>query len=316
VADLVTVEMCAGAGGQALGLEQAGYTHTALIENNADACATLRANAGWTVLEQDVRDVDGRQFAGVDLLAGGPPCSPFTSAGQQLGAGDKRDVFPEAIRLTREARPRAVMLENVPGLADKRFAGYRAQVLSALHDLGYQVRWDILQASGFGVPQLRPRLVLIALRPDDFARLIWPAPAGPPPTVGDTLHDLMAADGWPGARAWRDRAQGVAPTLVGGSHKHGGADLGPTRAKQAWHALGVDGGGVADHPPGPGFPPAGLPKLTLRMTARIQGFPDSWRICGLKTAAYRQIGNALPPQVAAAAGAAIAAALTRRTAAA
>lgn len=119
-----------------------------------------------------------------------------------------------------------------------------------------------------------------------------------PPTVGDTLYPLMASRGWPGAEAWRERAGKIAPTIVGGSHKHGGPDLGPTRAKRAWAALGVNGMGIADEPPGPDFPVNAAPKLTVEMVALLQGFPASWRFAGRKTAAYRQVGNAFPPPVA------------------
>lgn len=112
----------------------------------------------------------------------------------------------------------------------------------------------------------------------------------------------MGAGGWPGAADWAAAASNIAPTLVGGSKKHGGADLGPTRARAAWQKLGVNGLSLADAPPGPGFPADSMPRLTLRMTARIQGFPDSWQFQGGKTAAYRQVGNALPPPVAEALG--------------
>ena len=118
----------------------------------------------------------------------------------------------------------------------------------------------------------------------------------------------MAANGWPGTNAWAERANDIAPTIVGGSKKHGGPDLGPTRSKAAWAALGVDGMGLVDEAPTRDF--VGMPRLTPRMTARIQGFPDDWQIYGRKTAAYRQIGNAFPPPVAAAVSAKIAIALT------
>ncbi len=134
--------------------------------------------------------------------------------------------------------------------------------------------------------------------------------AAPPPTVGQVLADLMGSGGWPGAPGWRARAQGIAPTIVGGSKKHGGPDLGPTRAREAWKILGVNGLGIADEPPGPGFPAGQPPKLTVRMVARLQGFPDSWEFSGRKTAAYRQVGNAFPPPVARALGQAIKDALT------
>ena len=150
---------------------------------------------------------------------------------------------------------------------------------------------------------------MVALPADMMDLFKWPKLlTRPAPTVGRTLMDLMAAEGWTGAEAWADLAGQIAPTLVGGSKKHGGPDLGPTRAKKAWASLGVDGMGIVDRPPAPGF--EGNPRLTVRMAARLQGFPDSWQFSGKKTAAYRQVGNAFPPPVARQVSAAILKALS------
>lgn len=309
--DLTCLEICAGAGGQSLGLELAGFRHDAAVEIDPDACETLRLNRPeWTVLEKDVRHINGSDFHGVALVAGGVPCPPFSIAGKRLGAEDERDLFPEALRIVAEARPKAVMLENVRGLAAKRFDAYREQMLDQLCGLGYEAEWRLLNASDYGVPQLRPRFVLVALQRGlgDFFK--WPEPVGDPPTVGKTLGRLMAADGWSGAKTWAENANGIAPTLVGGSRKHGGPDLGPTRARAEWLKLGVDGRGLADAPPTALDPVDYLPRLTLTMAARIQGFPPAWRFSGRKTAAYRQIGNAFPPPVAEAVGRSIAHAIS------
>ena len=261
----------------------------------------------WHVIEGDVRTYSAAHLSGIELLAGGVPCPPFSHAGKQLGADDERDLFPEALRLVEECRPLGLMLENVRGLLDPRFAACRENILTRLKDLGYEAQWRLLQASDYGVPQLRPRSILVALRNSVADHFQWPEPKRvSAPTVGDRLHDLMAANGWEGAASWRDRAQAIAPTLVGGSKKHGGPDLGPTRARKAWASLGVDGRGLADSAPLPGF--EGDPRLTIRMAARIQGFPDTWELSGKKTAAYRQVGNAFPPPVAQAVGQQIAAA--------
>ena len=310
---LSVLEICAGAGGQACGLERAGFVHAAAVEIEGEFCQTLRTNRPeWNVIEKDVRELDGRRFRGVDLLAGGVPCPPFSIAGKQLGEEDDRDLFPAAIRLIEQAKPEAVMLENVRGLAGSRFQTYRERVLSALYRLGYEPHWQVINASEFGVPQLRPRFVLVALRQKAARWFRWPEAQGTPPTVGEAIGDLMAARGWKGAMQWAANAGGIAPTIVGGSKKHGGPDLGPTRARQEWRGLGVDGLGIADEAPDSSKPVNFLPKLTLQMVARLQGFDPDWTFAGRKTAAYRQIGNAFPPPFAAAVGESIAAALTGR----
>jgi len=299
---LSSVEMCAGAGGQGLGLESAGFSHEALIELETYACSTLRLNRPkWNVIEGDLRQFSGAPYKGVDLVSGGVPCPPFSKAGKQLGSNDERDLFPEAIRLVDECRPKAVMLENVRGLLDGIFDEYRGSIETQLKKLGYISGWKLLNASEFGVSQLRPRVVFVGIRKELAEGFSWPeSHKDKPLSVGELLYDLMKENGWHGADDWRDKANGIAPTLVGGSKKHGGPDLGPSRAKRAWIDLGVDGKGIWDDAPAQDF--EGLPRLTIRMTARIQGFPDDWQFFGRKTAAYRQIGNAFPPPVATAVG--------------
>ncbi len=295
---MTSLEICTGGGGQALGLEKAGFEHLAVVEIEHAACETLRLNRPqWNVIEDDVCNFSSKPFKGVDLLAGGVPCPPFSRAGKQLGADDERDLFPEAIRLIDECRPRAVMLENVRGILDAVFADYRKKVERQLKKLGYETEWRLLNASDFGVSQLRPRVIFVGFKKGVGDNFTWPTPLRrPPPTVGCLLYDLMKARHWRGAESWRDLASEIAPTLVGGSKKHGGPDLGPTRAKRAWATLSVDGHGLADLAPDLNF--VGMPRLTPRMTARVQGFDDDWQFFGKKTAAYRQIGNAFPPPVA------------------
>ncbi|MBI2687757.1 MAG: DNA cytosine methyltransferase [Acidobacteria bacterium] len=294
---LTTLELCAGAGGQAIGLEQAGIGHAGLVEIDKNACATLRLNRpGWNVIEEDLNTFDGSSFRGVDVISGGLPCPPFSVAGKQLGKADERNLFPAMIRLVDQIRPRAVMIENVRGFLDPVFEDYRGYIRKELTKLGYEPGWKLMKASDFGVPQLRPRVVFIAVRKDLTEHFSWPQPSDiPPKTVGETLCDLMAANGWNGVKAWAKRASEIAPTIVGGSHKHGGPDLGPTRARKAWATLGVDGLGIANEAPGLEFPVNGTPRLTVRMVARLQGFPDEWLFSGGKTQSYRQVGNALPP---------------------
>lgn len=311
---LFSLEVCAGAGGQALGLEQAGFDHTGLVEIDSDCCATLRLNRpDWQVFEKDLKlfaEENADAFKGIDLLAGGLPCPPFSIAGKQLGNRDERNLFPVAIDLVDMLRPRAVMIENVRGILSAVFDDYRGFIGAQLKKLGYETHWRLLNAADFGVPQLRPRVVLVALRDDIKDGFEWPAPYPyDAPTVGETLIDLMAARKWKGAEAWARRANKIAPTLVGGSKKHGGPDLGPARAKRAWAILGVDATGIADNAPDRDF--VGMPRLTVRMAARLQGFEDAWMFSGRKTASYRQVGNAFPPPVAKAVAERINATLSR-----
>ncbi|WP_230195620.1 DNA cytosine methyltransferase [Streptomyces coriariae] len=381
---LTSIEICAGAGGQAVGLHNAGFDHLALVEWDQHAVSTLRANIGrwpgWTpqkaqaLAPMDVNDFlasDARKTLDLtdnetlDLFAGGVPCPPFSLAGKRLGADDERDLFPAALNIIEKLTPKAIMIENVRGILEppEVFIEYRAQILDRLRRAGYAIPnidtslspaaqdlemrkvWRRLDASDFGVPQLRPRAILVAIR-EDISRpgvneFSWPLGIkGDEATVAETLRRTMRErcrpywdrNQWgmpakPGERTgedvyndWLDAAQksaaggrGVAPTLVGGSRKHGGADLGPTRAKRAWAAMGVDAMGVANDPDAC-VPERDLfrengPMLTVEQAAMIQGFPRDWRFQGKKTAQYRQVGNAFPPPVAEAVGRAIAAVL-------
>lgn len=321
MSEFTVVEICAGAGGQSLGLHRAGFKHQLAIEIDELAAATLRNNLGVEVAVGDAADVEvwnPADYAGVTLLAGGVPCPPFSTAGKQLGSSDERDLFAWAIEQVKVMQPRVVMLENVRGLAGPRFSAYRQRVLDQLREFGYIGDWKLLTSADYGVPQLRPRFVLIAMQPEDMRYFHWPKPSVTVhQSVGEALKDLMAAGGWPHAEEWSRLAAGVGPTIVGGSKKHGGADLGPTRAKQGWAKLFVDGKGVVEEPPTAEHPSPHehMPRLTIEMVARVQGWQakDNWVFEGRKTAQYRQIGNAFPPPVAEAIGKSIVGALNKAT---
>ncbi|MGI5394706.1 DNA cytosine methyltransferase [Streptomyces sp. CA-251251] len=377
---LTSIEICAGAGGQAVGLHNAGFDHHALVEWDPHAVATLRANVGdwpgWDRVKADaIRPMDVKDFLDsdlrknlglkpgeLDLLAGGVPCPPFSLAGRRLGPDDERDLFPAALDIIDALQPRAVMIENVRGILEppEFFIEYRISILNRLRERGYLVPdinpnqsasaqdvamrkvWRRIDAKYYGVPQLRPRAILVAIHEDaadpEGPGFQWPMRIkGKPANVFDELKDSMYArcqEFWdknrhgqpaePGEKTGRqvfedwleanlEAGDKVAPTLVGGSKKHGGADLGPTRAKRAWELLGVDGMGIANDPENCNperdlFRPAG-PMLTVAQAAAIQGFPEDWNFQGKKTARYRQVGNAFPPPVAEAVGRAIAAVL-------
>lgn len=299
---MYSIEICAGAGGQALGLEQAGFRHIALVEIDENACATLRKNRpNWNIIHGDVKSFSAKDYQKIDLFSGGVPCPPFSVAGKQLGHKDDRDLFPEAIRLVEECEPKAVMLENVRGLFEPKFAKYRKKIVFQLEQLGYKCFWELISAHHYGVPQQRRRTILIALKEVYAPHFTWPLGIiTPPPTVGQLLYDEMASKGWKGAEEWAERANNIAPTIVGGSKKHGGADLGPNRSRQAWQKLGVNGSSLSDEPPERDF--IGIPKLTVKMASLLQGFPTDWEFVGKKTPVYRQVGNAFPPPVAKAIG--------------
>lgn len=316
-APLTSIEVCAGAGGQAIGLHRAGFKHRALVEIDPHAAETLRLNGRrtrwWSARAVHEASLIGwrppSDLGEITLIAGGVPCPPFSIAGKQLGNNDERDLFPSLLDLVEHVQPEAVMIENVRGLLGTKFEGYRSEILGRLQTLGYKGEWELLEAHEYGVPQLRPRSVLVAARFGVWKFFKWPTPGlTPTPTVGEALGEMMAAGGWEGAEQWAALADSIAPTLVGGSKKHGGADLGPSRAKRQWsQQLGVNGKVLANEPPDPDFD--GEPRLTVEMAAVIQGFPDHWELSGGKTARYRQVGNAFPPPVAEMVGRQIAAAV-------
>lgn len=155
-----SLELCAGGGGQALGLEAAGFEHAAVVEVDRHACTTLRHNRPqWTVLQEDIHHFDASAYAGVDLLAGGLPCPPFSRAGKQLGEDDERNLWPAALKIIEQVKPKAIMFENVRGILDAVFEDFRTKFASAEQLKGYKTDWKLLNACDFGVSQLRPRVV-------------------------------------------------------------------------------------------------------------------------------------------------------------
>ncbi|MGQ4375653.1 DNA cytosine methyltransferase [Streptomyces sp. SAS_267] len=315
---LTSFEICAGAGGLALGLERAGFDPVLLIDNRDVSCETLRLNRpAWDVREVDLLTFDpdtARHVYDVDLLSGGLPRvkSPAT-AGRARGDDRELAVLRAAVDLIHAVQPRSVMLENVPDLVLKDAYGeIRAFVADELDHLGYQLRWRVLNAAHHGVPQNREVGLLVAFKDDLIDRFAWPEPLPSlPPTLGEALRETMGAGGWNGVDAWAALADEIAPTVVGGSWERGGADLGPTGAKRKWARLGVDGGTIADAVPDadfvldPNLGRDGLFPLTVQQVALLQGFPPEWTIAGYKTKRYRQVANATPPPLAHALGAAM-----------
>ncbi|MBD8687235.1 MULTISPECIES: DNA cytosine methyltransferase [unclassified Rhizobium] len=306
------VELCAGAGGLALGLERAGFEHVALIEMNRNAVATLRANRpNWNVVQADVRKVDFSQYHDqrIDLLTGGLPCTPFSTVGQKKGRHDENNLMMEGVRAVREIAPKAFLFENVEGLLHSRHADYVAFLLREFSKAGYSTEIHRINAKDYGVPQNRSRIMLVGMRKDLAGAFRMPRKFPElSSNVGDALADLMSENGWSGAEAWlqakRDRDY-RADTIRGyqGSAREGEAIRADRR--QLRYAPPAKSAPTEDEGSREGFAPG----LTNRMRARLQGFPDTWEFIGGHGPVADQIGNAVVPAVAQAMGLAMVSAL-------
>ncbi|MEV5471168.1 DNA cytosine methyltransferase [Streptomyces sp. NPDC052207] len=318
---LTFVDVCSGAGGLALGLEQAGFEPRLLLDEDDLAVGTLRANRPhWNVLHADLLDFDPAEHPDsldVDLLSAGLPRVKSSATVGRADSGAEERLLTATIYLVHAIRPRAVLIENVPGLAHSdAYQRFRDFARAELAHLGYEFSWFVVNAADFGVPQNRKQGVLVAIERQWAAAFRPPAPSvQQPTTVGAALGPTMASRGWPDAARWVAQADRPAPTLVGGSKNRGGADLGPTGAKRTWATMGVNGHTIGDAVPAADFvwnPELGrdhMVKITVEQAALLQGFPDEWEIIGRKTARYRQVGHATPPPVGEALGRAVAAAL-------
>ena len=212
-----SLELCAGGGGQALGLELACFHHAGLVEYEPQFCTTLRTNRPqWNVIQipTSVMSILPILREWIYLPA---VFRALHSASQASNSDREMTVTcsPAALALAAAIQPRAILLENVPGFASEKFSDYRRNLLQKLSRLGYQPEWKVLQAADFGVPQLRPRFVLVALRPRDAEYFRWPIGSPVRTTVGETLLDLMGSNGWRFAGLWENRAATIAPTIVG-----------------------------------------------------------------------------------------------------
>jgi DNA (cytosine-5)-methyltransferase 1 len=318
---LTFVDVCSGAGGLALGLERAGFEPTLLLDEDTDACRTLRANRPrWNVLSADLLDLDPGEHPeiyDVDLLSAGLPRVKSNATAARAESGEEERLLKATVYLAHAVKPRALLIENVPALANAdKFRDFHEFARAELEHLGYEFSWFVLNAADFGVPQDRNQGVLVAIKKQWFSSF-----RSPPPTVtdhvsvGEALAPSMRSHGWKDADRWAAQATSVAPTLVGGSKNRGGADLGPAGTKRKWEKLGVNAHSLGDEIPGPDFVWApelgkeGMVRLTVNQAALLQSFPKDWAIIGKKTARYRQIGHASPPPVGEALGLAIVQAL-------
>lgn len=291
-----SLELFAGCGGLALGVEQAGFEHVGVVEIDANAAASLRYNTSWPVHEVDVRTLDYGQFEEVMLVSGGPPCQPFSVGGRHSGPRDARDMFPEATRAVDELRPLAFLFENVAGLVRPRFCEYLGEVIDALSRAGpgYRVSYMAANAADYGVPQVRRRVFIVGFRVDtDFS---WEPPAATHSksewvTIAQALADLPDPEYFPRTGISGHVFQPNARVYPG----HTGSPLDKPAKTLKAGVHGVPGGeNMLRRPDGT------VRYFSVREAARLQTFPDQWQFSGAWTEAMRQIGNAVPVQLAAA----------------
>ena len=309
------IELFAGTGGLALGLEQAGFDGLAYVEMNGDACETLRRNRpSWNVIEGDVHDIDFRRYDGqVDLVSGGFPCQAFSMAGKRLGFGDIRGtLFAEIIRCANETHPKMLLMENVKGLLShdggRTFETIRHEVDKA----GYSLQWKILNASYHGVGQARERIVMIGIRDDltDKISFEYPEPDDRQTTLRDALDGVPDSSGAsysekkakvldlvPPGGCWVDLPQDIAREYMKSSYDSPGGKRGMAR-RLSWDRPCLTLTTSPSQKQTERCHPDETRPLTVREYARVQSFPDDWEFAGGIGSQYRQIGNAVPVEMA------------------
>ncbi len=322
-----SVELFAGAGGLALGMEMAGFNHILLNEIDHDACLTLRLNRPmWTVAEQDVRSISFKYLEGkVDFLSGGFPCQAFSYAGKQGGFNDTRGtLFFELARAVKEIGPKVFLCENVRGLAAHDGGRTLATIKNAIRELGYTlVEPRVLKAILYKVPQKRERLFLVAIRNDLAERVAykWPDPYRRVMTLGDAFFkgelydtDVPPSEGqaYPKKKAevmrlvpmggdWRDLPVELQKEYMGGSFLLGGGKTGMARRLSLDEPSLTLTCAPAQKQTERCHPTETRP-LSVREYARVQTFPDEWEFAGSLGSRYKQIGNAVPVNLAYAVG--------------
>jgi DNA-cytosine methyltransferase len=315
------VEICAGAGGQAIGLLGAGFKPVALYDMGENATNTLRKNWKWTVRRtriEKVKDVELRQYHGIDLLAGGVECRAFSGAGKQKGEKDGRNLFDEAVRYVDIIRPRAFFFENVDGFTHEKFIRYRAKVFRELRALGYKIGLRRINAEDFGLAQSRERVVLVGIR-DDQPGLFSTPKGGQHTTMRDALAEVLFPHRGSGDAVYDEWAENWLATYGGQTSYTVLSTLYKARGEivQRWkteRGFQIDAEHIGDEPKALGTvtDTNALPFLTVDVAQVLQGFPKAWKFEGGAAQQFYQIGNAFPPQMAKAVGLAIVRAISER----
>lgn len=301
------VELFAGAGGLALGLENAGLNTALLVEIDKSAAATLKLNRpNWNIIQDDVAKVSYKGIK-ADVLAGGFPCQAFSYAGKRLGFEDTRGtLFFEYARAVKEIRPKVLIAENVRGLEKHDNGRTLATMLSILDELGYRVSYRILRAQYLDVPQKRERLVILGVRKDLRLPILFPKERDYTISLREALKDVPAAPGQaytkkkleimsliPEGGYWRDLPTALQKKYMGGSFFLGGGKTGMAR-RLSWSEPSLTLTCNPAQKQTERCHPSETRPLTVREYARIQSFPDSWKFHGSTASQYKQIGNAVP----------------------
>ncbi len=300
------LSLFSGGGGLDVGLEMAGLLTVACVDNDPESCKTLRFNRPeWDVFEGDIRQYE--PTGNYDLVVGGPPCQGFSTAGKGNPDDPRNFLWREYFRIVEKVRPMALLLENVAGMANKKNAHHLNEFVDQLRHLGYIVTYGILNAADFGVPQQRKRLIVLAgygWTPE----LPTPSRSSKHVSAKEAIGDLLAASHAVANHEPNDHAPHVVERWS--KLKEGEVDPNYRRGRiysdrpsptiRAGGGHGPRGDHLAGFHPPIHF---SLPRqLTVRESARIQSFPDSWIFQGSKTAQGRQVGNAVPPVLAKAIG--------------
>ncbi|WP_419834231.1 DNA (cytosine-5-)-methyltransferase [Endozoicomonas atrinae] len=321
------IELFAGAGGLAVGLEKSGFKSVLHNEIDRHACNTLRKNRpDWNVIEGDISAIDFTQYKDkVDVISGGFPCQAFSYAGKKLGFEDTRGtLFFEFARALKEVRPKLFIAENVRGLLNHEGGKTLSAIKDVIGELGYDlVEPRVLKAIFYQVPQKRERLFLIGVRSDlsHLAEFQWPSPYKRIMTMRDALKagDLFDVDvpisegqSYPKRKAeilslvpeggyWRDLPDDLQREYMKKSYFLGGGKTGMAR-RLAWDEPSLTLTCAPAQKQTERCHPEETRPLTVREYARIQTFPDDWSFSGPLTAQYKQIGNAVPVNLAYAVG--------------
>jgi DNA (cytosine-5)-methyltransferase 1 len=314
------LELFAGAGGLALGLEQAGLKAVGLVEIDKTACATLRVNhPDWNVVCEDIATVVSRGIrhyigdTNVDILSGGYPCQSFSYAGKKLGLADVRGtMFYYYAELLRQLKPKLFLAENVRGLLSHDGGRTLATMMDVFRQVGYYVDAKVLSALDYGVAQKRQRIAIVGVREDlvDRATFTFPEPLGHRLTLRDVLDDVPVSPGAqyppvkkavmdlvPPGGCWRDLPPDIAKSYMGKSYYSGGGRTGMAR-RLAWTEPSLTLTCNPAQKQTERCHPDETRPLTVREYARIQSFPDSWQFKGSLADQYKQIGNAVPVEFA------------------